>query len=158
MEPVDEPDDGAARKRAVANAGAALGLAANEPTQIWSVTRMKPGAAGYFLVVFGAPQAAVGLAAVDRVSGAVLAKARLPGRGPHHLISAEEAIRHAGLDAGTQAVLAWDPVPASRSPFYPLWQLQGPDQTVWVDGVSGTIWKSLDNPRGGGTGVGSRFV
>lgn len=145
-----DPDETATRERALANARVALAVAASEPAQIWPVARIKSGAPGFFLVVFGAPQAAVGLAAVDRASGAVFAKAHLPGCSPHHLISAEEALQRAGLGAGAEAVLAWDPVSASRSPFYPLWQVRGGDKTIWVNSVTGTTCATLDAPRGGG--------
>ena len=146
-----DPDETAARERALANARAALGVAADVPALIWPVVRIKSAAPGFFLVVFGAPQAAVGLAAVDRVSGEVLAKAQLPGQTPHQLMSAEEAIERSGLGAGTHAMLAWDPVPASRSPFYPLWQLRSGDKTMWINSVTGAACDTLDAPRGGGS-------
>ena len=142
-------DDVASRDRAVAKAREALGLGASQPVHTWSVARIKPSANGFLLVVFGTPQAAVGIAAIDPSSGEILQKASLPGRQSHLLISAEEAIRRAGLDARTKPILVWDPIGPSHSPFYPLWELRGPGRTVWVDSVLGTIWKSLDVPSGG---------
>ncbi len=147
-EPAADAGDKAVQTRAVA--AAALGLSASEPAQIWLVNRIKPGLPGYFLVVFGAPGAALGLAAVDRATGAVFAKARLPGRGPHHLLSAEDARRIAGIGADAEATLMWDPVPASASPFYPLWRLRDADRTVWVESVTGTVSHTLEGKTGGG--------
>jgi hypothetical protein len=146
------PEESHARNRAIGNARAALGLAASDPVHAWPVARIKQVGPGFLLVVFGAAEAAVGIAAVDPSTGEVLEKARLPGRQPHFPIGAEEAIRRAGMDANTEATLVWDPVAVSRSPFYPLWQLRGAGRTVWVDSIRGTVWNRLDAPRGGGAG------
>jgi hypothetical protein len=147
-DPAADAGDKAAQTRAVA--AAALGLPASEPAQIWLIDRIRPDVPGYFLVVFGAPRAAIGLAAVDRATGAVFAKARLPGRGPHHLLSAEDAMRIAGMGPGAQATLMWDPVPASTSPFYPLWRVRTAHRTVWVESVTGTVSHTLEGKTGGG--------
>jgi hypothetical protein len=147
-DPAADASDKAAQTRAAA--AAALGLSASEPAQIWLVDRIRPGVPGYFLVVFGTPRAALGLAAVDRATGAVFAKATLPGRGPHHLLSAEDAMRIAGMGPGAEATLMWDPVPASASPFYPLWRLRNADRTVWVESVTGRVSHTLDAKIGGG--------
>ena len=137
---------------AVAAAREALGLDVQVPARTWSVARIQPGAQGYLLVVFGAPEHASGMAAVDPTSGRVLESASLPGREPHRLLSADEAIARAGFGPGTQARLVWDPSGASRSPFYPLWQLQNAERTIWVDSVRGTVWPTVDVRRGGGAG------
>jgi hypothetical protein len=135
---------------AAAAAAAALGLAATEPAQVWRVGRIRPALADYFLVVFGSPQAAVGIAAVDSASLTVFAKAKLPGRSPHCLISACQAIRLARMDPDAEADLVWDPVPASSSPFYPLWRLRRSGRTLWVDSVTGRLTDTLESPTGGG--------
>ena len=137
--------------RAVEKAREALALAASHPARTWPVARIKPGAPGYLLVVFGTPQAAVGIATIDLSSGEILEKAGILGGQPHFLISAEEAIQRAGLAPCTEAILVWEPTQVSHSPFYPFWQLLGPGRTVWIDSVRGTIWKRLDAARGGGT-------
>jgi hypothetical protein len=144
-------NDLGARNSAIAKAREALGLEANHPAHTWSVARINPDANSFLLVVFGTPQAAVGIATIDQSSGEILAKATLSGRQPHLLISAEEAKQRAGFDAHAEAILVWDPTKASHSPFYPLWQLHDSHRTVWVDSVRGTIWKSLDALHGGGT-------
>ena len=137
---------------AVASARTALGLDVQQPARTWSVARMRPGVRGYLLVVFGPPQHAVAIAAVDPVSGEVLEAAHLPGRQPHTLITADEAILRAGFGPDTEARLVWDPSPASRSPFYPLWQLRTSERTAWVDSLRGEVWHTLDTTRGGGSG------
>jgi hypothetical protein len=139
---------------AVASARTALGLDAHEPARTWSVTRIDPGARGYLLVVFGAADRASAIAAVDPVSEEVLEAARLPGREGHTLITADEAILRAAFGPDTKARLVWDPSAASRSRFYPLWQLQSGERKAWVDSVRGVVWHTLDAPRGGGSGRG----
>ena len=136
---------------AIASAQTALGLNASQPARTWSVARMRPGARGFLLVVFGPPERASAIAAVDPDSGEVLEAAHLPAREQHALITADEAILRAGLGPDTEARLVWDPSPASRSRFYPLWQLQSADRRVWVDSVRGEVWHTLDTPRGGGS-------
>jgi len=137
---------------AVASARTALGLDASLPARTWSVARMRSGARSFVLVVFGPPERASAIAAVDPVSGEVLESARLPGRQPHALITADEAILRAGFGPDTEARLVWDPSPASRSRFYPLWQLQSAERIAWVDSVRGAVWHTLDTTRGGGSG------
>jgi hypothetical protein len=137
---------------AIAGARRALGLDASVPARTWPVARMLPGGRGYLLVVFGPPEAVAALAAVDLDSGEVLESARLPGRQPHAVMPDTEAIRRADFGPDTQARLVWDPSPASRSRFYPLWQLQSAQGRVWVDSVRGEVWHTLDTTRGGGSG------
>jgi len=136
---------------AIASARAVLGLDAQVPARTWLVARTRPGTRDFVLVVFGDAQHASAVAAVDPIAGEVLESARLPGRAPYTLLSAAEARQRAGLGADTQARLVWDPSAASRSPFYPLWQLQRDGHTVWVDSVRGTVWTTLDSPKGGGS-------
>jgi hypothetical protein len=81
-----------------------------------------------------------------------LESAHLPGRERHALISADEAILRARLGPDTQARLVWESSPASRSRFYPLWELETAERRVWVDSVRGAVWHTLDASRGGGSG------
>jgi hypothetical protein len=145
------PGEAVAADAAVASARAALGLDAREPVRTWRVARMHPGERDFLLVIFGEAERATAIAAVDAISGQVLESARLPGTQPHSLLTAEEAIRRAGLGAETQAQLVWDPSPATRSRFYPLWQLQTAEGPVWVDSVRGTVWQTLAASKQGGS-------
>jgi len=135
---------------AIASARRALGLDASLPARTWSVARMRPGGRGYLLVVFGPPEHALAIAAVDPESAEVLESAKLPGSQPHAVMTDTEAIRRAGFGPDTEALLVWDPSPATRSRFYPLWQLQSAQRRVWVDSIRGEVWHTLDAPRGGG--------
>ena len=144
-------DDTGSVDAAVATARAALGLDAREPARTWSVARMHPGARDFVLVVFGAPEGATAVAAVETASGEVLEAARLPGREPHTPMSADEAIRRAGFAPNAARRLVWDLSPASRSRFYPLWELESPDGKVWVDSVRGAVSHTLEATRGGGS-------
>jgi hypothetical protein len=135
---------------AIVCARTALGLDTSELARTWSVARMHPGARDYVLVVFGSPECASAIAAIDPVSEQVLEAAHLPGCRPHTVMTAEQAILRAALGPDTEARLVWDPSPASRSRFYPLWQLQSAERRVWVDSVRGEVWHTLDTSRGGG--------
>jgi hypothetical protein len=135
---------------AIASARAALDLDASELARTWPVVRMHPGASGYLLVVFGRPDRACAIAAVNPDSAEVLESAHLPARASHEPMAADDAIRRAGMGADTKACLAWDPSPASRSRLYPLWHLHGADGHAWVDSIRGEVWRSLDTPRRGG--------
>jgi hypothetical protein len=142
--------DGNSIAAAVGSARRMLDVDAHEPARTWPVAAMHPGLPGYVLVVFGAAKRATAIAAVDEVSGAVLESARLPGRGTHAPISAAEAIRRAGLGRDVEARLVWAPSPASRSRFYPLWEIQGAGSGIWVDSIGGEVWRTLESTRGGG--------
>ena len=135
---------------AIDHARNALGIDGGQPVRSWSVARMQPGARGYLLVVFGPPQCASGIAAVDPSSDEVLEAARLPGSAPHALLTAEEAMQRAGFGPDTQSRLVWDPTPASQSMFYPLWELRHAGRRVWVDSVRGEVRTTLEAARGGG--------
>jgi hypothetical protein len=136
---------------AIARARTALGLEAGEPARGWSVGRMREGAHDFILVVFGPSDRSSAIAAVDAVSGEVIEAARLPGHVRHALLTAEQAIQRAGFGPDTDARLVWDPSPASRSRFYPLWRLQSAGRRAWVDSVRGEVWQTLDTRRGGGS-------
>jgi hypothetical protein len=140
---------------AIANARLALGLSVSQPARVWDVARAKPGAAGFLLVVFGSPQRSCGLATVDPQTGNVLESARLPGVASHNVMSPEEAVERAKFPAGSPTQLVWEPSKASRSPFYPLWQIHNAGRTVWVDGIRGDVWETLSpsNGRRGGGGL-----
>lgn len=141
--------DSAALEFAIRRARAALHVPADIPGRAWAVAPIRTETRDFVLVVFGTPAAATAIAAVDTASGEVLESAPLPGSEPHAVMPATEAIRRAGFGAHTQARLVWAPTPASRSRFYPLWELSSGDDRAWVDSVRGVVCNTLD-----GTGVG----
>lgn len=151
---MDSESSPAGRDEAVAAAidlaRAALGRDASEPVRGWAVQGLTSAVADYVLVVFGAPAHATAIAAVATDSGEVIESARLPGREAHEPIRADEARRRAGMPPDAGARLVWTPSPASRSRFYPLWEIARVDHTVWVDSVRGMVLPSLDDGRRGG--------
>jgi hypothetical protein len=126
-----------------------LALGPETRARAFRVRRLEPPGGSYYLVVFGEPAAALGVAAVEVATGEVTNWAALPGTGPHALVDAETAIRQAGSPAGSRAALVWRSSPGSRSPLYPLWEVSTDEQTVYVD-QQGTIWPSLESPARGG--------
>jgi hypothetical protein len=138
-----------ATRAAVEHARSALAVDPGEPVRAWRVERTHPGAHAYVLVIFGGPERASTLAVVDVASNDVLESARLSPPAPHALIGARDAIARAGIGDDAKARLVWDPSSATRSRFYPLWELEHPGRTVWVDAITGRIWDTLGKERGG---------
>jgi hypothetical protein len=126
-----------------------LGLERETPVRAFKVLRTEPPGGSYYLLVFGEPNAAVAVAAVDVSTGEVTNWANLPGTAPHRLIDAQSALRCAGMPGDPPTQLVWTSSPASRSLFYPVWQVGTGDDRVYVD-QKGKVWQSLDsNQRGG---------
>jgi hypothetical protein len=100
-------------------------------------------------VVFGEPEAAVAVAAIDVATGEIMSWATLPGITRHNLIDAKAARQRAGLCGRTRAQLVWKSSPGSRSLLYPLWQISTNDKTVYVD-QQGKVWPSLERGTRGG--------
>jgi len=145
-----EGGDAGATAAAVEQARSKLGVDRGEPARAWYVARTQAGARDYVLVVFGASGRAGAIAAVDAASHDVLESARLPPGSTHALIDSRDAMTRAGLGDDARARLVWDPSSASRSRFYPLWEIEHAGRTVWVDSVTGKVWRKLDADRGGG--------
>ena len=122
-----------------------LALGPETRARAFRVRRAEPPGGSYYLVVFGAPAAALGIAAVDAAEGEVTNWATLPGTEAHTLLDAETAIQRAGAPAGSHAALTWRPSPASRSPLYPVWEISTPEQTIYVD-QQGMVWRSPEAP------------
>ena len=113
------------------------------------VSRKDPPGGAYYLVVLGDPSAALGVAAVDAASGEVTQWATLPGTAPHPVLEREAAIRRTGASSARRAELVWRSSPASRSPLYPLWEIDTGDVVVYID-QAGRVWPSLEpHARGG---------
>jgi hypothetical protein len=107
----------------------------------------------YFLVILaeagGAETGGAGLvAAVDVVTGEVISSARLERVERHRLPGKAEAIARAAYADDAAARRVWAPSRATRSPFYPLWELTAGSGRVYVD-MSGTVWPApLESGRG----------
>jgi hypothetical protein len=138
------------KREAIDLARGRLGLKPGIRASAFTVLRIDPAADGvYYLLVFGEPEAAVAVAAVDVATRNVTTWATLPGTAPHTLIDGETASRHAGLPGKSRAQLVWKSSPGSRSPLYPLWQISTEEETVYVD-QQGRVWQSLESPTRGG--------
>ena len=138
------PDIG--ETEAIARALERLELSETTPARAALVSRRDPPGGAYYLVVLGDPSAALGLAAVDVASGEVTQWATLAGTAPHPLLDREAAIRSTGVSAAPRAELVWQSSRASRSPLYPLWEIDTGDKVVYVD-HAGRVWSSLDDGR-----------
>jgi hypothetical protein len=128
---------------AIARARTAMGLDAAVPARAWRIRRLDRTVDVYYLVVFGAPDAAVAVTTVGAARGEVRTSAHLPGVRPHLLIDAAQAVTLAGLGARAHAELVWRPSHVSRSPFYPLWEVRNATTRVYVD-QQGVVWQALD--------------
>jgi hypothetical protein len=130
-------------RKAIDSARQRLGLEPGARAHAFRVLRADLPGGVYHLIVFGEPNAALGVAAVDAATGEVTNWASLPGTGPHALLDAETAIRRAGFPARSHAELVWRSSRISRSPLYPFWQVSMDKKTVYVD-QQGTIWPSVE--------------
>ncbi|MEO8739081.1 MAG: hypothetical protein ABI537_05190 [Casimicrobiaceae bacterium] len=134
---------------AIASAREQLRLASDVPAQAWPVRRIDRPGESYWFVVFGARDAALGAAAVDAQSGAVMVSAALPGTQAQLAVDAAQALQIAGQPPGTAIALAWQASAASRSPLYPLWAIAVGNETLYVD-QHGRIWRTLSGGERGG--------
>jgi hypothetical protein len=108
-------------------------------------------ARSYYLVLFGPNDATTAVAAVDAESGELLAWARLPGSGPHLVVSGTAAAARAGMSERSTVRLVWQPSRQSRSPLYPLWEVRTDGEGVYVD-HAGRTWPRLERGGPGGNG------
>jgi len=133
---------------AIARARERLELNDTTPARAFLVARRDPPRGAYYLVVVGDPSAALGIAAVDVASGDVTQWATLPGTAPHPVLDREAAIRRTGASSARRAELVWRSSPASRSPLYPLWEIDTGDEVVYVD-HAGRVRPSLEQDARG---------
>jgi hypothetical protein len=102
----------------------------------------------YFLVHFGEPGARGAAVMVNAMDGSVMARAAVECVPQSWLINEERAVEIAGCAQPRESRLVWKPSRATRSPFYPLWELSTASGSVWVD-QSGRVWRKL-TPSGPG--------
>lgn len=138
-----------AETEAIAAARERLELSDTTPARAVRVSRLDPPRGAYYLVVLGDPGAALGVATVDAPNGEVTQWATLPGDAPHPLLDREAAIQRTGTSSARRAELVWRSSPASRSPLYPLWEIDTGEEVVYVD-HAGRVWSSLEAGARGG--------
>jgi len=102
----------------------------------------------YFLVYFGEPGGRGAAVMVDAMDGSAMAHAAVEHVQRPWLIDEERAAEIAGYAQPVEARLVWTPSRATRSPFYPLWEISTALGRVWVD-QSGGVWQEL-TPAGPG--------
>ncbi len=96
----------------------------------------------YFLVHFGELGGRGVAVTVDAVDGSVMARAAVERLEQPWLINDERAIEIANCPQPVETRLVWRPSRATRSPFYPLWEISTESECVWVD-QSGKLWREL---------------
>lgn len=134
---------------AIERAREALSLGSGVPVRAECVARLDLPSTSYYLVWFGAEDATIGVAAVDAVGGEVLSHARLPGSGPHLVVTSEEASGRAGAKGTKIARLVWRPCRASFSMLSPFWEVSTARGLVYVD-QQGHVWTNLQPAGPGG--------
>jgi hypothetical protein len=87
----------------------------------------------YFLVLFGKPGSAGAIVAVDALDGTIASSAQLERVESPWFLSKARAVELAGGSRLLQARLVWAPSRATRSPFYPLWEITCESGRVYVD-------------------------
>jgi len=102
----------------------------------------------YFLVHFGGSGGWGAAVMVDAMDGSVMERATVERVERPWLIDRERAIEIAGCIKPGEARLVWKPSRATRSPFYPLWEVSTASGRVWVD-QSGKVWRELTPPAQG---------
>ena len=129
--------------RVAAEAAEAAGLPATA-----NLVERLDGQHDYFLVQFGAPGGRGAAVIVDAVDGSVMARAAVERLEQPWLMGEERAIEISGCKRPAEVRLVWKPSRATRSPFYPLWEISTASGRVWVD-QSGRLWREL-TPAGPG--------
>ena len=95
-----------------------------------------------FLVHIGQPGGRGVAVMVDALDGSVMARAAVERVEQPWLIKEERAVEISGYAQPLEARLVWKPSRATRSPFYPLWEISTASARVWVD-QSGRLWTEL---------------
>lgn len=144
--PAEAPMPAITADEAIAIARTKIHADAAAPARAWHVRRLDRVGESYYLVVVGDEHASTGVVAVGAAQGDVQTWANLPGQGPHVRLDHGAAMQRSGLADATTAEMVWKPCRATRSPLYPLWEIQGKTKTVYVD-QQGTLWPDL--PSGG---------
>ena len=140
---------GVSGETAIERARTVLALGAGVPARAWYVERLDHSATGYYLVVFGEESDAVGVAAVDGMSGEVSSHATVAGAKPHLPVSAARASELAGDAPLEPPRLVWCPCRASQSMLSPIWEIRTAAGLIYIDQQS-QVWTQLEPGAPGG--------
>jgi hypothetical protein len=102
----------------------------------------------YYLIFFGGQGGPGATVTLDAVSKTILSRARINRVERPWLIEKEQAAASAGFVKPFEARLVWTPCRATRSMFYPLWELTSTSGLVYVNQL-GQVWHKL-TPAGPG--------
>lgn len=127
-----------------------LALDAGVPARACYVARLDSPVLGYYLVVFGEENHAVGVAAVDGMRGEVSGYAPLAGAKPHLPVNAARASELAGAAPLAPPRLVWRPCRASQSMLSPIWEIRTAVGLIYIDQQS-QIWTQLEPGGPGGS-------
>ena len=134
---------------AIERARTALALGAGVPARACYVERLDHPATGYYMVVFGGESDAVGVAAVDGMSGEVTSHAPVAGAKPHLPVIAARASELAGAAPLEPPRLVWRPCRASQSMLNPIWEIRTAGGLIYIDQQS-QLWTRLEPGGPGG--------
>jgi hypothetical protein len=127
--------------QAEALAAAAMRLKCARAAEVHLVERLDEGNP-YFLVIFADPGPSGAVVAVDALGGDITSSARFERAESPWILDRAKAIELAGCVQPLAARLVWAPSRATRSPFYPLWELTCESGRVYVD-RDGGVWHEL---------------
>jgi hypothetical protein len=133
-------DERISEERAIAVAAEAAQIS-GLPATAHLVQRLD-GQHPYFLVHIGQPGGRGATVMVDALDGSVMARAAVERVEQPWLMKDERAVEISGYAQPVEARLVWKPSRATRSPFYPLWEISTASERVWVD-QSGRLWTEL---------------
>jgi hypothetical protein len=118
-------------------------LGAGVPYRTYRVQMLDHPGQWYYLLAFGEPTATLALAVINGASGDLESWVRTDGARGHVRVDAAEAARLSGLQPHTSVQMAWRPCRASRSPFYPLWEVRSDDGLTRYVNQQGEVWHDL---------------
>jgi hypothetical protein len=127
--------------QAEALAAATMRIKSAGASELQLVERLDQGNP-YFLIVFGDPGLSGAVVAVDALAGEITLSAKLERVERPWLLEKAKAIELAGCTQPLAARLVWAPSRATRSPFYPLWEVTCESKQVYID-RDGRTWHEL---------------
>jgi hypothetical protein len=135
---------------AIRRAREALGLPGSVSGKALRVERLDRPLDAYYLVLFSG-RGNGHIAVIDANSGTLDQHASITEIERHLTVSKEQAIDAAKLGERSSARLVWLPSRASRSPFYPIWEISSGGERRYVD-QQAQLWDKLPPVgRGGGS-------
>jgi hypothetical protein len=126
------PSEAAARASAHASVAGAAALTPD-------LVERLDGRAPDVLVTLATDTGAGAVVVVNALTGEAMSSASLDRIDRHRLPDRDEAIRSAAFPGDAQARRVWMPSRATRSPFYPLWELTAGARRPYVD-TNGKVW------------------